>query len=73
MWHSPSFNFTPPLFISKMNDDLLLLFSHAITDIQIYKVILEIVFKLAPTVLIAGLNLQIMIVYRRVSKNYIKE
>ncbi|XP_055611905.1 probable G-protein coupled receptor B0563.6 [Uranotaenia lowii] len=31
----------------------------------IYKVILEIVFKLAPTVLIAGFNLRIMIVYRR--------
>uniref|UniRef100_A0A336L6J6 CSON004033 protein n=1 Tax=Culicoides sonorensis TaxID=179676 RepID=A0A336L6J6_CULSO len=32
---------------------------------SVYKVILEIVFKLAPTVLIAGLNLRIMIVYRR--------
>ncbi|XP_055532130.1 probable G-protein coupled receptor B0563.6 [Wyeomyia smithii] len=32
---------------------------------SIYKVILEIVFKLAPTVLIAGFNLRIMIVYRR--------
>lgn len=34
--------------------------------VQVYKVILEVVFKLAPTVLIAGLNLQIMIVYRKV-------
>lgn len=32
---------------------------------QVYKVILEIVFKLAPTFLIAGLNIRIMIVYRR--------
>ncbi|XP_063705932.1 probable G-protein coupled receptor B0563.6 [Culicoides brevitarsis] len=32
---------------------------------SVYKVILEIVFKLAPTVLIAGLNLRIMIVYRK--------
>lgn len=32
---------------------------------QIYKVILEIFFKLVPTVLIAGLNLRIIIVYRR--------
>jgi neurotensin receptor 1 len=36
---------------------------------QVYKVILEIVFKLAPTVLIAGLNLRIMIVYRRTCEN----
>lgn len=33
--------------------------------LQVYKVILEIVFKLAPTFLIAGLNIRIMIVYRR--------
>lgn len=32
---------------------------------QVYKVILEIVFKFVPTVLIAGLNLRIMIDYRR--------
>ncbi|XP_055371328.1 probable G-protein coupled receptor B0563.6 [Condylostylus longicornis] len=31
----------------------------------VYKVTLEIIFKLIPTVLIAGLNLKIMIVYRR--------
>lgn len=36
-----------------------------VSCLQIYKVILEIVFKLAPTVLIAGFNLRIMIVYRR--------
>lgn len=34
-------------------------------NFQIYKVILEIFFKLVPTVLIAGLNLRIIIVYRR--------
>lgn len=34
-------------------------------SIQVYKVILEIVFKLAPTVLIASLNVKIMIVYRQ--------
>lgn len=33
--------------------------------LQVYKVILEIVFKLAPTLLIASLNIRIMIVYRR--------
>ncbi|XP_031840356.1 putative G-protein coupled receptor B0563.6 [Nomia melanderi] len=32
---------------------------------QIYKVALEIVFKVAPTILLAGFNLRIMIVYRR--------
>lgn len=32
---------------------------------QVYKVILEIVFKLAPTLLIASLNIRIMIVYRK--------
>lgn len=34
-------------------------------SMQVYKVILEIVFKLAPTVLIASLNVKIMIVYRQ--------
>lgn len=32
---------------------------------QIYKVMLEVVFKVAPTILLAGFNLRIMIVYRR--------
>ncbi|KAK2579674.1 hypothetical protein KPH14_011596 [Odynerus spinipes] len=32
---------------------------------QIYKVVLEIIFKIAPTILLAGFNLRIMIVYRR--------
>ncbi|XP_072744494.1 probable G-protein coupled receptor B0563.6 [Anoplolepis gracilipes] len=32
---------------------------------QIYKIMLEVVFKVAPTILLAGLNLKIMIVYRR--------
>lgn len=32
---------------------------------QVYKVILEIVFKFVPTVLIAGFNLRIVIDYRR--------
>jgi neurotensin receptor 1 len=32
---------------------------------QVYKVIVEIVFKLAPTVLIASLNVRIMIAYRQ--------
>ncbi|XP_076170579.1 putative G-protein coupled receptor B0563.6 [Ptiloglossa arizonensis] len=32
---------------------------------QVYKVALEIVFKVAPTILLAGFNLRIMIVYRR--------
>ncbi|XP_043286695.1 probable G-protein coupled receptor B0563.6 [Venturia canescens] len=31
---------------------------------QIYKIVLEVVFKVAPTILLAGLNLRIMIVYR---------
>lgn len=30
-----------------------------------YKVVLEIVFKVAPTILLAGFNLRIMVVYRR--------
>ncbi|XP_026300439.1 probable G-protein coupled receptor B0563.6 isoform X1 [Apis mellifera] len=32
---------------------------------QVYKVVLEIVFKVAPTILLAGFNLRIMVVYRR--------
>ncbi|KAF7988446.1 hypothetical protein HCN44_001019 [Aphidius gifuensis] len=32
---------------------------------QIYKVVLEVVFKVAPTILLAAFNLRIMIVYRR--------
>lgn len=32
---------------------------------QVYKVVLEVVFKVAPTILLAGFNLRIMIVYRR--------
>lgn len=32
---------------------------------SVYKVILEVIFKFVPTVLIAGLNLRIMIVYRK--------
>ncbi|XP_050448218.1 probable G-protein coupled receptor B0563.6 [Cataglyphis hispanica] len=32
---------------------------------QIYKIMLEVVFKVAPTILLAGFNLKIMIVYRR--------
>ncbi|XP_053593849.1 probable G-protein coupled receptor B0563.6 isoform X1 [Microplitis demolitor] len=32
---------------------------------QIYKVVLEVVFKVAPTILLAGFNLRIMIVYRK--------
>lgn len=33
--------------------------------LQVYKVVLEVVFKVAPTILLAGFNLRIMIVYRR--------
>lgn len=33
--------------------------------LQIYKIMLEVVFKVAPTILLAGFNLKIMIVYRR--------
>lgn len=32
---------------------------------QVYKVVLEVVFKVAPIILLAGFNLRIMIVYRR--------
>ncbi|KAL6442236.1 hypothetical protein ACFW04_002478 [Cataglyphis niger] len=32
---------------------------------QIYKIMLEVVFKVAPTILLAGFNLKIMLVYRR--------
>ncbi|XP_076248198.1 putative G-protein coupled receptor B0563.6 [Calliopsis andreniformis] len=32
---------------------------------QVYKVMLEIIFKVAPTILLAGFNLRIMIVYKR--------
>lgn len=32
---------------------------------QVYKVVLEVVFKVAPTILLAGFNLRIMVVYRR--------
>ncbi|KAI4499434.1 hypothetical protein M0802_005330 [Mischocyttarus mexicanus] len=32
---------------------------------QVYKVVLEIVFKIAPTILLAGFNVRIMVVYRR--------
>ncbi|KRF82165.1 probable G-protein coupled receptor B0563.6 isoform X1 [Drosophila virilis] len=32
---------------------------------SVYKIMLEVIFKLIPTVLIAGLNLRIMLVYRR--------
>lgn len=32
---------------------------------QIYKVVLEVVFKVAPIILLAGFNLRIMIVYRK--------
>ncbi|XP_026673231.1 probable G-protein coupled receptor B0563.6 [Ceratina calcarata] len=32
---------------------------------QVYKIVLEVVFKVAPTILLAGFNLRIMIVYRR--------
>ncbi|XP_020290788.1 probable G-protein coupled receptor B0563.6 isoform X2 [Pseudomyrmex gracilis] len=32
---------------------------------QVYKVVLEVVFKVAPTIFLAGFNLRIMIVYRR--------
>ncbi|KOC61501.1 putative G-protein coupled receptor [Habropoda laboriosa] len=32
---------------------------------QVYKVVLEMVFKVAPTILLAGFNLRIMVVYRR--------
>ncbi|XP_012057186.1 PREDICTED: probable G-protein coupled receptor B0563.6 [Atta cephalotes] len=32
---------------------------------QVYKVVLEVVYKVAPTILLAGFNLRIMIVYRR--------
>lgn len=35
---------------------------------SVYKVMLEVIFKLIPTVLIAGLNLRIMLVYRRTCK-----
>ncbi|XP_017480368.1 PREDICTED: uncharacterized protein LOC108369709, partial [Rhagoletis zephyria] len=31
----------------------------------VYKVMLEVIFKLIPTVLIAGLNMRIMLVYRK--------
>jgi len=31
----------------------------------VYKVVLEVVYKVAPTILLAGFNLRIMIVYRR--------
>lgn len=33
--------------------------------LQIYKIMLEVIFKVAPTILLAGFNLKIMIVYRR--------
>ena len=36
---------------------------------QIYKFTLEVVFKMAPTVLIAFLNIRIMIVYRKTCNN----
>lgn len=32
---------------------------------QVYKVVLEVFFKVAPTILLAGFNLRIMVVYRR--------
>lgn len=32
---------------------------------QVYKVVLEVVYKVAPTILLAGFNLRIMMVYRR--------
>ncbi|KAI4489100.1 hypothetical protein M0804_004598 [Polistes exclamans] len=32
---------------------------------QVYKIVLEVVFKIAPTILLAGFNLRIMVVYRR--------
>ncbi|KYN01260.1 hypothetical protein ALC62_07879 [Cyphomyrmex costatus] len=32
---------------------------------QVYKVVLEVVYKVAPTIFLAGFNLRIMIVYRR--------
>lgn len=32
---------------------------------QVYKIILEVIFKLIPTILIAGLNIKIMLAYRR--------
>lgn len=42
----------------KLDTKIILLF-------QVYKVFVEVVFKVAPTVLLAGFNLRIMIVYRR--------
>ncbi|KOX78451.1 hypothetical protein WN51_07858 [Melipona quadrifasciata] len=35
------------------------------TFYQVYKIVLEMVFKVAPTILLAGFNLRIMVVYRR--------
>ena len=36
-----------------------------ITSMQVYKVMLEVFFKVVPTLLLAGLNLRIMLAYRR--------
>lgn len=44
---------------------LSIFFPHRLKHAQVYKVILEIVFKLMPTVLIAYFNVRIMIVYRQ--------
>ncbi|XP_015124101.1 probable G-protein coupled receptor B0563.6 [Diachasma alloeum] len=50
-----------PLIYQKRDN---LSFMHSVFY-QIYKIVLEVVFKVAPTILLAGFNLRIMIVYRR--------
>ncbi|XP_012279156.1 probable G-protein coupled receptor B0563.6 [Orussus abietinus] len=69
--------YLPGVFRSKMTSCLLptdgrliyqkredLLFLHSVFY-QVYKVVLELIFKVGPTILLAVLNLRIMIVYRR--------
>ncbi|XP_024942131.1 probable G-protein coupled receptor AH9.1 isoform X1 [Cephus cinctus] len=49
-------------FIYQKRDNIF--FMHSLFY-QVYKVVLEIVFKVAPTILLAGFNLRVMIAYRR--------
>lgn len=60
--------FLQTLFYSVSDKQFFFHFSALIyiaNSFQVYKVIVEIVFKLAPTVLIASLNVRIMIAYRQ--------
>ncbi|XP_048515816.1 probable G-protein coupled receptor B0563.6 [Athalia rosae] len=50
-----------PLIYQKREN---VLFLHSLFY-QVYKIVLEVVFKVAPTILLAGFNLRIMIVYRK--------